>query len=626
MQNLNKKIDRMASASRRKNPKSKGWLKILFILIVLAVAIILPLRGVYAGAKKAQVTSKALAEAYKNQNLDQMITQTKVTQDAVTEIDRSLWFLVWMRLIPIVGGYYQDAKGFSEAGVEELKAASVILESLSPHKAELGFNGQPGAGTDRVQQGLKILEKSLPHLDKIEPNLKKAREAVKDIDTNKYPENVRGRKFRDSLTAAKNFIIGSHIAVTDGRAALEVAPEALGQPTAKNYFMLFQNDKEIRATGGFLTAFATMKVDEGELSPTNSDDIYRLDERLLQVCQNRVCPLTPPAPIAKYLPEVDGDPRETWSMRDSNISPDVPTAAGEFERMFKLLGQGLPFDGIIYIDTQVVEELIGVTGPIQLYGREFSAKTDERCNCPNIIFELEHYAEIAAKGEADRKAILGDLMQQILARVIGAEVEKIPVFLDTVVRLANDKHIMFYMHDPDTQKAISALNWTGEIKNFDGDYLHINDSNFAGGKSNLYVEQTVTQNITVKGEEVKKKVTIEYKNPQKFDRWLNGINRDYVRLYVPKGSELVNSKGSEQKVTTIEDLDKTVFEAFIQVRPQNSVKLEFEYTLPYKPSGDYQLMVQKQPGAKDHRYIIKVNGSEKADFRLKTDREFKFGI
>ena len=51
-----------------------------------------------------------------------------------------------------------------------------------------------------------------------------------------------------------------------------------------------------------------------------------------------------------------------------------------------------------------------------------------------------------------------------------------------------------------------------------------------------------------------------------------------------------------------------------------------EYELPYNPDGKYNLLIQKQPGAKDFHYIIKINGSQKADFKLDTDKEFKFGI
>ena len=294
--------------------------------------------------------------------------------------------------------------------------------------------------------------------------------------------------------------------------------------------------------------------------------------------------------------------------------------------MYEFFGEGLPFDGIIMIDTHVVEELIKITGPIEVFGTKYSAETDKRCNCPNVIFELENYAQVIEKGEADRKAILGTLMQQILARSLGASTEKLPEFINVGVNLANNKHVMFFMHDAKLQQALSELNWTGRIKQVDSDFLHINDSNFAGGKSNIYVEQTVTQDIKVNNNEVKKKVAVEYKNPQPFNTWLNGINRDYVRFYVPKGSKLISSKGSEVEITTIEDLDKTVFEAFIQVRPTNLRKLEIEYTIPYQPKGEYKLLIQKQPGAKDFQYKIKINGSQKVDFNLETDKELKFNI
>lgn len=623
--NLNRKLD--SPRKSRKFSKQKKWrLYLLLIVLILSGITFFSLRGAYMGAKKASAHGKALVVAYNNQNFDQMQQELSQVKKGVGSVNTSLNLLFWVRVIPLVGAYYADAKSLTSAGLEELTAAETLLAKLSPQKAELGFNNQPRAGQDRISQIIKMLDKSMPHLDKVEGNLKKAANLVDDINANKYPERFRNIPLRRSLETAKNFIVGASLAVSEEREALTMAPAALGEPSSKTYLLLFQNDKEIRPTGGFITAFAFLKVDRGQVSNSVSDDIYRLDERLLATCRSKICPLTPPAPIVKYLPEVSGKPRSAWSMRDSNISPDLPTSAREFERMFELLGQGLPFDGIIYIDTQVVEELIQVTGPIDVFGTKYSADKDPRCNCPNVIYELESYAEIAAKGEQDRKAILGVLMQQILARALGSDVEKFPVLAETLVRLANHKHIMFYMHDEKLQQALSGLNWTGEIKNYGGDYLHINDSNFAGGKSNLYVEQTVTQEITTQKGSIKKKITIEYKNPQPFNIWLNGINRDYVRFYLPKGSKLISARGSEDQVITSEDLDKTVFEAFITVRPQNSRKLEIEYELPYAPEGKYQLLIQKQPGAKDFKYKIKLNGRQVADFELDADKEFTFDL
>jgi len=92
------------------------------------------------------------------------------------------------------------------------------------------------------------------------------------------------------------------------------------------------------------------------------------------------------------------------------------------------------------------------------------------------------------------------------------------------------------------------------------------------------------------------------------------------------GSKLISAKGSEDKVVSSEDLGKTVFEAFITVRPQNSRKLEIEIEVPYAPKDHYKLLIQKQPGAKDFQYKIKLNGRQVADFEMDTDKEFKFPI
>lgn len=605
--------------------KLKG--RLLVLAGFLIVFLILPLLVIFWGAKDLSSHSKALIAAYKGGNFNDLKKETIATRAALQKIDTPLNFLFWMRIIPFAGGYYSDAKGFSSAGVEELIALEKIIDSLEPYKDQLGFKGQPIDGADRVTQAVNILEKALPLLSQVQSNLEKAANSVRNIDTSKYPESFKGVKVKGLLSLSKDIILGANVAGKDGKQALEMAPDALGVNGEKNYLLLFQNDKEIRPTGGFITAYATLKVNKGKVSTTASDDIYRLDEKLLDVCKRKICPLTPPAPIVKYLPEVTGKERSAWSMRDSNMSPDIPTSAKQFEDMYKLFGEGLPFDGIIFIDSQVVEELIDITGPIDVFGTTYSSEIDKRCNCPNVIYELESYAEIAAKGTKDRKAVLGVLMQQILGRAISSDVEKMPSLMEAIVNLANDKHIIFYMHDSNLQNALSKLNWTGEIKSCGGDYLHINDSNFAGGKSNLYVNQTVTQDITVQRDgTVKKKLTINYENPQGFGTWLNGINRDYVRIYVPKGSKLISSKGSEVAVSTTEDLGKTVFEAFITVRPQNSRKLEVEFTEPYNPKGKYDLMVQKQPGAKDFKYKINLNGKKVADFVLKSDKTFQFPL
>lgn len=617
--NLNKKLS---------YPKRGSKLKKFLILLLIILAIYLPLRFAYSFAKQIVQSGKEISFGAKSGNLDIVKKGVVDAKTAASRLNFSLNFLFWLRFIPFLGGYYSDIWHFTKALEYEAEAGRVLVEMLEPHKVELGFTGQPIPGQDKLSQAVKMLEKVTPNIGKVEPHLKRAKNEVKDINVGKYPEGFGKYRLRHDVELAKNFIVGAHAVVTEGKDALEIAPSALGKPT-KNYLLVFQNDKEIRATGGFMTAYAFLKLTEGKFSTTSSDDIYRLDEKLLRVCLSKICPLTPPTQIVKYLPEATGKERTAWSMRDANVHPDLPSSMQEFERMYKLLGEGLPFDGIILIDTKVVEELIKITGPIEVFGIKYSGNQDIRCDCPNVIYELERYAQIIEGGEQDRKAILGVLMQQLLAQSLGASLDKLPEFINTGVKLANEKHLLFYMHDDKVQKALSKLNWTGEIKKVEVDYLHINNSNFAGGKTNLYIEEKVELNIKVDSSGIKNKLTIEYKNPQSFNRWLNTIYRDYIRVYVPRGSKLISSKGSDDPVSEVDDenLDKTYFESFIQVRPQNSRILSFEYLVPLKMvDKNYKLLIQKQPGAKNHHYLIKLNNKTKATFNLTTDQQFDFSI
>ena len=130
-------------------------------------------------------------------------------------------------------------------------------------------------------------------------------------------------------------------------------------------------------------------------------------------------------------------------------------------------------------------------------GLTFSAEKDPRCDCPGVVYELENYAEntsrvAIAKGfNVERKGILADLMTEILRASMGAGKEKFAPLFETFVRLGREKHILLYFMDPESQKAGETIQWAGRIRDFDGDYLHINDANFARPKTNFYFTPNV---------------------------------------------------------------------------------------------------------------------------------------
>lgn len=209
---------------------------------------------------------------------------------------------------------------------------------------------------------------------------------------------------------------------------------------------------------------------------------------------------------------------------------------------------------------------------------------------------------------------------------MGQTKEKLPKLFEATFKSLMEKHVLFYLFDENAQKAVEAFGVSGRIKDYQGDYLHINDANLGGRKSNLYVTQEVEQEISVaKDGTVEKTLTITYKNPEKHDGWLNSVLPNWVRVYVPKGSELLAAEGFEEKEDPYEEFEKTVFAGFFQLRPEGVSKITLKYRLPFKVKGDYKVFIQKQPGAGSPLYVLRL-GKKEEELFLKTDKEIRLRI
>jgi hypothetical protein len=296
-------------------------------------------------------------------------------------------------------------------------------------------------------------------------------------------------------------------------------------------------------------------------------------------------------------------------------------------------------DGVIAVDTHLLVNLLNAIGPIGVPGYgNFSTNIEPKCNCPQVIYELESFADTegpivwdpvsgkivyAPPNMDNRKKIIGPLMNSIMANALGQPKEKLARLANAVLTSLLEKHVLFYLYNEKAQAGVEAFGIAGKISDYDGDYLHINDANLGGRKSNLYVTQEVEQDIAVgKDGTVEKTVTITYKNPEKHDGWLNSVLPNWVRVYVPKGSSLIAAEGLEEKAEPYEEFGKTVFAGFFQLRPEGVTKITIKYKLPFKVGKDYKLFIQKQPGTDKPLYIINY-GKVSEELFLTTDKEFR---
>lgn len=615
--------------------KSRKVLVALGIFVVLMLfsvfGIYLPATQVYKSAKVTYADAQSVAWAIKQQNVSLASDQLVKTQTDLVQTQNDLHAMGYLKFIPLANWYYNDADHLVNAGFHGLNAATLLINSIKPYADLLGLKGQGsfvgGTAQQRIETAVKTIGKITPKIDDIANELAQVKVEIDSVNPNHYPSIGVGEKVRTTLDSLKSITDESVTLITSARPLIKTLPAVLGEPNEKKYLILFQNDKELRPTGGFITAYAVFRVDSGVVHVDDSSDIYSLDATV---------PNKPvaPAPILKYFPTVP-----LFNLRDNNLSPDFKVSMDSFYKMYQTAGGSTNVDGIIAVDTHALVSAMNILGDITVDGTTFTTKTDPRCDCPNVIYQMEVLADQPAGIiKQNRKGIIGDLMYAIMSKAFSSSPKLYwgPLF-QTMLSEMNQKHILFYMNDANAQAGFEGLNAAGRIMPFTGDYLTINEANFGGEKSNMFVSEAVTQDYALQGDgSIVKTVTVNYKNPyppsdcnlEHGNLCLNAVLRDWFRIYVPKGSQLISNQGSEVKMTTYEDLGKTVFDGFLTVRPQGVAKLTVSYKLPFKLAANslLPLMVQKQGGTADNAYTITENGKTLEQFNLSSDQTFNLKL
>lgn len=625
---------------------SRFLLLLVLIVVIVGGAVYLsvsgPVKSIMKRVDNLQKIGSLTSAVAKSQDL---IAMKKILTDSQTEIGgirQDMQKIGWVKNLPVIKNYYTDGVSVLEATDDMIDAGKIAIDGIAPYADVMGLKGLATTGDgaktaqDRISFIVETLDKLKPQLSEIGNKLSLAKAKIDKVDPMRYPMAYRGKSIRPQIIQAITLLDQASALVNDAKPILETAPYLLGKDKPIKYLLLFQNEAELRPTGGFLTGYAVIEVNKGKISTLQSDDIYKLDEKFPKK-------IPAPEPIKKYHPNVP-----YWYMRDQNLSPDFRSSMDTFMANYDLTGSP-KVDGVIAVTTKVLVDLLKVTGKIGVPGfGNFSAENDPRCNCPSAFYELQMLAGseepviwdsisgkiiLAPANYGNRKLFLGPVMYSVLQNVMAQPKSKFPELFNTILSLISGKQILMYSFDPAAQSAVEAFNMAGRVKEVPPgeDYLMVVDTNFSGGKTNIWVRYEASQNIEISSDgTVTKTLTLNYTNPQEGSvtiesgRRLNGMFRDWVRVYVPKGSTLIESKGFETGEAVGEDLGKTTFEGFFTLAPLNVKSITLKYKLPFKIKSPYKLLVQKQGGAKDFTYKTKINGKNQPEFILNADSEHAF--
>lgn len=573
------------------------------------------------------ITDKDLIKV--KETLDTLSSQTKSLTNSYQKFG-------YTKYLPVLNNYYKDGQQFLIIAKEGIETGNILIQAIEPYKDFLGAKGSSTSNEKTTEDRISFLTNSveglIPYLDQIETKVAIIQTAIEKIDPNRYPENFQGYQIKSNLIKAQELITEGYKFVQNGKPILSKVSWLLGKDNPRKYLMIFQNDGELRPSGGFWTAYSTLTIKNGKVTPGNASNIYDLDDKIA----SRV-----PAPrlIKSYHINVP-----YLNLRDSNLSPDFPTDAQIFlEKYTKVMGNKDKFDAVIAIDTNLLVDMVKVLGKLDTRVGTFTAEPDKRCNgCPQVIYEMQWMSGRPRNYiEPNRKDFMNPLMSSLLANIMGSEKSKMALIVEALLKNVNEKHVLAYFPDPEMQKIGNMANVTGKIVDVDKniDYIHLNDTNFASAKSNIFITQKIKHDITIKDGIAEHKISVTYDNPapasncnlEKGDLCLNAAQyRNLFRFYVPIGSKLIKMTGSEVEAVQYEELNKQVFEGFYgnkyALNAKSSIKTSVQYTSGTTVGSSYTLLLQKQPGTKPVEYELTINGQKQPTFQWVADKTIKFSL
>lgn len=355
------------------------------------------------------------------------------------------------------------------------------------------------------------------------------------------------------------------------------------------FFLMLQNNYELRPGGGFLGQYAILKVKDGEIVSFVFEDANLLDQRI----KDAGIKVTPPWPLTRYAQI------KRWMLRDSNFSPDFPTNAAKAEYFYRLGGGRERLDGVIAINADVLNHVIGIVGPITISG--FGTYTAE-----NAAIDLEEDVEKAYLGDdipAELKQNRKNVMKLLAAEIVGriGSIGDVQKLANLGLEELRDKNVQLYFKDAELQKQVESVHWDGAVtKDWGKDYLMVVDANLGALKTDYYIRRTLEYTVDFTGETPKATVLYTYDHTAPEGNWRTSDYHTYTRILAPSGSKYIDqSRVKTGGVSSQESAEwnKMVFGYKVDALIGTKLPTGISYELPSTITADgYELLIQKQSG------------------------------
>lgn len=286
----------------------------------------------------------------------------------------------------------------------------------------------------------------------------------------------------------------------------------LGEEKERNYLVLFQDSDIPRPSGGFIGAYAFLSFDNGRID-FSGNNIFALEKVFLKN-------IVPPIPLQ--------DIGDKWFFHDANWFFDFSLTSQKILSFYKQTEMEPDLDGIILVNSSVVESVLEITEPIKI--SEHNLTIDQT----NFLSFYKNQIQEAVKPAPlrEEKELLSLFFNEFQESLKKASIEKLALISQVLTKAFDKKEIQIYVIDDNLEYFFNSFDWTGKIKESKNDYLGVNFSFINEG----FIEDSRVKMIKLKTEFVSNGEIINYLtiNAPNFSAE-EKLLENYIKIYLPKG-------------------------------------------------------------------------------------------
>lgn len=588
-------------------------LKTIFFVALSFISIyylIAPIIGITLGSALVYTQSKTIKESITNLDFNRIEKETIKLSDNISKIENNLNRLYWIFKITGAteeyGNIFQVIQGTKYIG-ESSQNLVTGLRPLGEYIKDFESSIQPSG---EEKETIKEYSKYLESIDDNQYLLKEgtykmslAQNLITTANTKNFPTPIK-----NIISDYKDLVIQINNVVKPLEQISQFMPSLLGLNERTRYLILLQDNGELRSTGGWISSYAIVAIEDGQIRELFVDDIYNAQAALnLKGYSYRT-----PNSLVRALQNT------SYSFPLVNWDPNLDNTMLSSEQFVYDLGKGNSIDGLITVDMTFIQKLLDKWGGIQVAGES------ELINSENLYANIFETYSGEAPNDVRKSTFLTDFFSAVITKIFSSTfVENKDLYTVTSESL-NEKHMLFTFKNSMARAYADQNGWDGNLDSkFDSAPIQI-DWNWGNNKTNLYIKKNHTLNINIKDES-----TIDYtyqvaiQNDSTKNEYPQGEYKNYVRVYIPYNATVTGIKGmTNNKYDIYEESGYKVIAGWFNIPIKETMTLEIRYRVTKDSNSSifaleknethytFDINIYKQPGSKKDSYNLTLTYPE----------------